>query len=510
MANTKTKTNDVQSIVEKRLKAPEGFFKWIKNDFPIYEWSNKSQTIISSDRKEYTEKVSKRLTKKSRLTFIGDTFYYVWMGVTNKRIEMQMYQTTQKFVDGKEEFNIHLFNFYQLANGKMVKAHYNSLQSSEGCPVYAPGFQNQSGYMGGGAFTTFSTYGSFDTLVTKLATKSELKYLDWNEDVKKVFEIEQVLPHIYKYRDRIEYAQNIKARGLVKEMLGSISYYYSYYAPSYRHANMGRLTMNFLKANKPYLKNSDITFDKAAFEIYCRKAYGKVFPALFEVLTEDLRVQDTRKTVENYLKDSIPEKVRPVRFIHWLMKNNIPLSDYRDYVEMVTALGLPFEGDYIVLPKNWEEKHKEVVENYSAFRLVQLEQGTILRETRAEAQLLKERENSKKRKETAKRLKAMLQAQTTFDHYAFILPSDETELVMEGKTLHHCVGSYTNKHFVDGSTTIIFVRDKDKLDQPLYTLEMKNHEIVQLRGEGNKDADEIAWAEARQFLAHCDELKLQY
>ncbi|MFQ9889447.1 MAG: PcfJ domain-containing protein [Streptococcus sp.] len=44
--------------------------------------------------------------------------------------------------------------------------------------------------------------------------------------------------------------------------------------------------------------------------------------------------------------------------------------------------------------------------------------------------------------ETAKRLTNMMKAQTAFDKYAFIFPKDESEIVKEGKTLHHCVGSY--------------------------------------------------------------------
>ena len=45
----------------------------------------------------------KRLSLNSRLTFVGDTFYFVWMGVTKKRIEMQMYAVTQSFEEGKEK-----------------------------------------------------------------------------------------------------------------------------------------------------------------------------------------------------------------------------------------------------------------------------------------------------------------------------------------------------------------------------------------------------------------------
>ena len=106
----------IQEIVDNRLKVPNGFFKWAMNDFPIYEWTNKSRTIISSDRKKFSKKVTKRLSLNSRLTFVGDTFYYVWMGVTKKRIEMQMYAVTQSFEEGKEKIE------KDFTNGKPLEA----------------------------------------------------------------------------------------------------------------------------------------------------------------------------------------------------------------------------------------------------------------------------------------------------------------------------------------------------------------------------------------------------
>ena len=61
-----TKAENIQEIVDNRLKVPNEFFKWAKNNFPIYEWSNKSKIIISSDRKKFSEKVTKRLSLNSR------------------------------------------------------------------------------------------------------------------------------------------------------------------------------------------------------------------------------------------------------------------------------------------------------------------------------------------------------------------------------------------------------------------------------------------------------------
>lgn len=61
-----TKAENIQEIVDNRLKVPNEFFKWAKNNFPIYEWSNKSKIIISSDRKNSR----KRLQNAYHLTAV--------------------------------------------------------------------------------------------------------------------------------------------------------------------------------------------------------------------------------------------------------------------------------------------------------------------------------------------------------------------------------------------------------------------------------------------------------
>ena len=514
-----TKAENIQEIVDNRLKVPNGFFKWAKNNFPIYEWSNKSKTIISSDRKKFSEKVTKRLSLNSRLTFVGDTFYFVWMGVTKKRIEMQMYSVTQSFEEGKEKFDVSLYNFYQLANNKMVKAHWDPyLSVQKGKEIYSTGFQNQRNalFFGSGAFSVYMLYGGMENLIEKLQSKSELRYLDFDEVIKENFEISSVLPHIYKYRKRIEFAQKIKARGVVKELVGT-TFYRSYYSCSlgHKHANMGKVTMNFLRRNKQYLKNTDMNIEKAFFEEDMRRQYGRTFEGLYELLINAM--VPNRTPLIKRLNSILPSTVKPIRFINWMMKNEVCLRDYEDYREMVEALGIPFDGDYVVIPKNWENKHTEIVENYSVLLENQQARGTYLRVTnavrdlRVEKQRLEdEKKEAKLRVETAKRLTNMMKAQTAFDKYAFIFPKDESEIVKEGKTLHHCVGSYAKKHFVYGTSIIVFVRDKAHRETPLYTLELKNNRIIQLKGERNKSADEEAKKEAELFLAHCGKLNIEF
>ena len=62
--------------------------------------------------------------------------------------------------------------------------------------------------------------------------------------------------------------------------------------------------------------------------------------------------------------------------------------------------------------------------------------------------------------------------------------ASQGELIAEGKTLHHCVGSYANSH-AEGKTSIYFIRRIEAPDVPYYTLEYKNGKVEQNRGDHN-------------------------
>ena len=60
-----------------------------------------------------------------------------------------------------------------------------------------------------------------------------------------------------------------------------------------------------------------------------------------------------------------------------------------------------------------------------------------------------------------------------------------TEIVNEGKLLHHCVGGYANRH-AHMKLHIMFIRTTEKPDVPFYTVEVDLFgKIVQVRGQRN-------------------------
>lgn len=455
------KTILAKDYAEKCLRPPKKFFSWAECYFPIYKWENKTQAICSSNRKsEVCEVVKKRLTKNSQLTFYGAPMYFVWLGVTEKRIELQTYQCYQHIEDGKESFE---FSLYNLEYFSKDVGHIKITRSYEG---YRYGLSILGVFQG-----TYSGAYFYDTKesIIKKFSKSCLKYLDMEHLINN-FDVLFQLDRIFKYRGIIEYAQKTGMKGIVKEIVGEYIYYG--YAKSIKHGDMRVLTFKFLKKHKSFFKNSEKMLANLKYEQFAISTYGTYIEGL-----------------ENYFKledfNLFPEEVKPVRFMKWVVKNQVNGIDYRDYKRNIERLNVAFVGERIVMPQNFQQAHDDAADAYTA--IIDEKQISLYEE----------------------RLKELLKTERTIGQYTFLVPHTLKELREEGKKLNHCVGSYTNR-IAEGETSIFFVRDKKNKDKPLYTLEMHKRKIVQLRGTYNAPAPEDAWAEAKEFLTQVDCLGIHY
>lgn len=455
---TTTPTN--QKIIDNHLKAPRKFFDWAFGKFPIYEWSNKERNIQSSERKTFSECIHKRLTKNTSFNFYANRDYFIWLGATSKRIEIQTYRITQYIAEGKEKFDIKLYNFEQFSNDKHIKLGYKSGEYFNGLSMLG---------IFKGPYSDCWVYNE-DLFIQRLQSVSELKYVDLNTIfARRYSSVIGELPHIYKYRNILEYVQKIGARGLQKDILGDCYYGVAY---NYQHADMRRLTFNFVKKHKSVFKNSDITFAEVRTKQTIEDKLGKCIDGFEKLFAED----DL---------DLLPSCVKPIRFQHWALREGVSAVDYRDYIRLVTAVGLEFKGDYLVIPKNFKQAHGEAVANYEAMNLV---------------------ENNK---EYASRLNDLVKLETTIGCYKFKVPKRLEELKQEGKSLHHCVGTYVKRQ-QQGETSIFFVRNIKAPDTPLYTLEMHKGKIIQFRADHNQQVPTEAWNAARAFLQFANKQNIYY
>lgn len=418
------KMNTANDYAKNCLKPPKAFFEWCYYNMPTYTWKNKQQTIVGSERKHYFT-YEKRLRKNSRLTFFDCKDYYRIILSTSKRIEIQTYEVLSLFEKGKQYFRVKLVNLEHFSNDRHIKvgAVSDTTYDFRLVPI-------------GSMFATYYQQAAMyeNQWVDRLLTVSELRYLSLDDIY------ENQIAFIYKYRQRIEYAQRINALELAKQILE-------------KKLDMRSITMKWLKRNKVFFRNSNRSYQ--AYQLkQALESIGTKYIAGAEAF---MGADDVKK---------IPKEVKPITLQNYLIKQKKKIGYYRDYFNALRDLDIPLNS-MNCLPRDLEKAHDKAVETLNA-----MEREVV-------------------RKEFEKRAVEEAFLEMTINGVKFILPKEANELIEEGKKLEHCVGtnSYIDEH-ADGDTTIVFVRKASEPDKPYYTLEYQDSELVQISGSNNKSPDE--------------------
>lgn len=133
-----------------------------------------------------------------------------------------------------------------------------------------------------------------------------------------------------------------------------------------------------------------------------------------------------------------------------------------DYIDAAKYIGYNLKNDVFLLPKDLTKSHDET--------------------TKAQTALQNARRAEEAGKKERARLKSLASRYTYTDGRWLIRPPlNADEIVAEGKALKHCVGGYADRH-INGTTTILFLRDRQQPGKPLVTIEFRNGGIVQIHG----------------------------
>ncbi|WP_177159490.1 PcfJ domain-containing protein [Granulicatella balaenopterae] len=412
----------------------------------MYEWSNKEQTITSN--RKNCNIIKKRLMKTSRLTFKESPKLCVIYLVTKKRIEIQSYYVYSEYIDGIQYIDIQLLNLERLQDNQHIAIgrtwsgwQLGCTRLHDGISVYANAHIYQNDYF------------------TKIQTISELKYLTLQKNI-----YITDWKRLYKFRDKIEFLQKINC-SLANDII---------YPPVYGGIDMRIVTKKWLKENKSKLKNQKIDFNAFELQHKLQKQGVKVVSGIEKLMSY------------TDLKD-VPPELKLVRFQNWLIKNNKPFTYYKDYLKMLEELDIISRYERVLMPKNLELAHDELVEQINRRNA---ERRRLHEEWLAKDKAEKEKIISngfKKRLTNDKKLEKQI------ENYLFKLPQTADELQKEGETLHHCVANYVEKH-ATGKTTIILVRDINEPNKPLYTLEIntKRKQKIQFYGKYNQTPSDHA------------------
>lgn len=71
------------------------------------------------------------------------------------------------------------------------------------------------------------------------------------------------------------------------------------------------------------------------------------------------------------------------------------------------------------------------------------------------------------------------------DEFAIIPCRNSNELINEGNSLNHCVGSYSSR-IINDESSILFLRKKEDISKPYITIEVKRNRITQLQGNSGR------------------------
>lgn len=174
-----------------------------------------------------------------------------------------------------------------------------------------------------------------------------------------------------------------------------------------------------------------------------------------------------------YMRHSTPHKM--LKYIEGLKSEgpcamrNQEVNDYHDYLQLAAGLGYNLDDDWILYPKNLKERHDQLTEEQNE-RKVELEKES-------------DDKKDRKLKRTIKR-KGWTRYEMETEELLIRLPECTHEIRKEGNAQHHCVATYMDR-MVAGETCILFIRKKEEQDKSYYTVEVRDNEVIQVRGKYN-------------------------
>lgn len=154
---------------------------------------------------------------------------------------------------------------------------------------------------------------------------------------------------------------------------------------------------------------------------------------------------------------------------------------YKDYVAMCSELHVDMSNKSVRYPRELKEAHDRLAKRVTMVR------------------------NKEENEHFAARCAELYRDMHGYSDkkYTVVFPQLRTDLIMEGESLHHCVGGkgYRDAHLA-GVKMIFFIRAAESPEKPLYTLQanVKDGTIIQLYGYGDRPAPAEVHAFCERFL----------
>jgi predicted RNA-binding Zn-ribbon protein involved in translation (DUF1610 family) len=300
--------------------------------------------------------------------------------------------------------------------------------------------------------------------IAKAVEGTPFQYSMWNsyndEPMVKFFELFSQYPKAVEYLTKLNFVQLIDAKLTGNYTCGAINW-------------KGKTIFQMLRVNRAELKalresKYNITpFFLRLFQLN-KKYKSRMELADIEEANKDFAVNQIKdlnifmrftslKKAYDYMKVQQKKCKTDKGFNHYYAIYAVS-TDYKDYLSDCIALGFDLTKENVLFPKNLYNAHQNTISQVKIKANEHLN-GAFLK---------REKELSKK---------------YGFEYEGlFIRPAlSPAELILEGKALNHCVGTYAESH-AKGNCSVLFIRKESEPDKPYYTMEIRNNAIIQTRG----------------------------
>lgn len=179
------------------------------------------------------------------------------------------------------------------------------------------------------------------------------------------------------------------------------------------------------------------------------------------------------------------------------------LRDYRKMCKDINAIPEKF-------PKSLKKEHDIVMMNYNVKR-DQIKNEKFTKAVEQEDYKSLEYHPKKKRKKKTdeienegliENVEDIEEENETVEEvkkgFVIVTPKTCDDLVNEGSSLSHCVASYVD-NVIDGKCKILFMRNKENVDESLITIEVRDGNIRQVRGKFNRNPVDWEWNFVREW-----------
>lgn len=251
------------------------------------------------------------------------------------------------------------------------------------------------------------------------------------------------IDEILDYRNKFKYTINQIPKALIKlcknreiKLSNSILEYYKKNPDA--HLIAYKLEYMSLTDDDIYKiwSTDNYDFDNDTYERHCWSYFNKLIEEYGYTAKPLLLYIDQLKTFE---------ALEDIRFV---------IKELYDYANMMKTISPKFDK----YPRYFLTTHKIACRNYDRMKKEFSEE------------LFKERINK--------------QYECSFGDYIFIYPESTQDIKDEAASQNNCVASYIDK-VIDGKCHILFLRKKNKPDESLVTIEVRNNHIVQARRRFN-------------------------